>query len=417
MYSTSKVDFCGVAFSFHAGDIATFDADTAVVFSDPQFQMRDGAARAILDRGGGPFREAYEKARTTNTLCYVDIDVSGVDTLPFKSVIVLSVCARRVLFSMRQLYLAALLDAIVKGHKRLVMPLMTSDIQDADCNLLQEADLLKEVVTMFSQSQQMQSISIIDRSRRMIDAFRDVFGGVLTSRMSFTPIVLDVVVPQAVHEDNNWKKVDRSGLPTAGTSANDILANECPVCLYDLAMSHLGSSDSADLKADPVVQLTNCIHKFHQTCIKQCFETKKQCPMCLRMYDKTFGNQPAHCRMRVINVPGRVPGNHRADGWFRIKYLIPGGIQTEGHVRPGLPHSGGTRSAWVPNDEGGREVLELLQKAFDQRHIFTIGDSVLTDQQNVPVWAICHNTSQLVDPAYYNRVKEQLARVGITADK
>uniref|UniRef100_A0AC34G600 E3 ubiquitin-protein ligase n=1 Tax=Panagrolaimus sp. ES5 TaxID=591445 RepID=A0AC34G600_9BILA len=144
----------------------------------------------------------------------------------------------------------------------------------------------------------------------------------------------------------------------------------------------------------------------------------------MRWYAPSFGNQPLNSVMRVKRTVGNPPGHPNADGWFNIKYIIPGGIQNANHLRPGVPFSGTTRTAWIPNDEGGRHVLSLLRKAFDHRHIFTIGDSITTGVHNVPVWVIHHKTSQtggppnygFPDPGYYERVIEELGTVGITRE-
>uniref|UniRef100_A0A7E4UUN1 E3 ubiquitin-protein ligase n=1 Tax=Panagrellus redivivus TaxID=6233 RepID=A0A7E4UUN1_PANRE len=470
MNNPRNVDFHGVTFSFHAGNIATFDADTAVVSSDPQFSMRNGAARAISDRGGLPFRAAFEVALATNDRDYLVIDVSEIDTLSFTNIIVIPVRARH-RNSMRVIYRMALKAAIDNGHERVVMPLIGCG--GFHISVHQGCRDLKEAVSTFSQFGPIRDICFIDTSSgttdelaQMFESLDDLpnilgasqdpgalpvvnddgieflrnipgpsvqneiaFDGPPPAPIGFNPIVevVDVVAPRPDREDDTpkyWKVVDRTEFPTAGTSSDESLANPCPICLCDLATSSLGKSDPADLESDPVVKLVDCIHMFHLTCITQCFENKKQCPMCMRQYENTVGSQPAHGKMTVRNVPGRVPGHPRAAGWLRIKYSIPIGIQTPRHIRPGVPHAGTTRTAWLPDDEGGREVLGLLRRAFDQRHIFTIGDSITTGQKNVPVWVIHHKTSQsggptdfgYPDPDYYDRVKEELAQVGITSD-
>jgi len=63
----------------------------------------------------------------------------------------------------------------------------------------------------------------------------------------------------------------------------------------------------------------------------------------------------------------------------------------------------------------------LLKRAWDRRHIFTIGDSLSTGRQNVLVWNIHHKTALsggverhgYPDPGYLDRVKEELKTYGI----
>ena len=48
----------------------------------------------------------------------------------------------------------------------------------------------------------------------------------------------------------------------------------------------------------------------------------------MRWFAPSFGNQPLNSVMRVKRIPGSPPGHPTADGWFKIKYVIPSGIQT-----------------------------------------------------------------------------------------
>uniref|UniRef100_A0AC34RGN9 E3 ubiquitin-protein ligase n=1 Tax=Panagrolaimus sp. JU765 TaxID=591449 RepID=A0AC34RGN9_9BILA len=211
--------------------------------------------------------------------------------------------------------------------------------------------------------------------------------------------------------------VDRT---TFGGSQN----HPCSVCLNDLITSCGDGFEESPLEADPLVQLKLCPHQFHKSCIDKCFKRKKQCPMCMRWYAPSFGTQPLNARMRVKRISGHPPGHPKADGWFKITYTISSGIQTAHHIRPGVPFTGTTRSAYLPNDEEGRLILRLLQKAFEHRHTFTIGDSITSGMKNVPVWVIHHKTSQTGGPQnfgypdaeFYRRTRSELELLGITPE-
>jgi deltex-like protein len=76
---------------------------------------------------------------------------------------------------------------------------------------------------------------------------------------------------------------------------------------------------------------------------------------------------------------------------FCSEYEFPNGIQGPEHPFPGKPYSGTYRIAYLPDNAEGREVLELFKKAFAQRQIFTVGNSITTGQQNCVVWNGIHH--------------------------
>uniref|UniRef100_A0A2K6EX12 E3 ubiquitin-protein ligase n=1 Tax=Propithecus coquereli TaxID=379532 RepID=A0A2K6EX12_PROCO len=97
-------------------------------------------------------------------------------------------------------------------------------------------------------------------------------------------------------------------------------------------------------------------------------------------------------------------------------------VQKKQHPNPGKTYSGIERTAYLPNNEEGREVLTLLQRAFDQKLIFTVGHSRVTGASDVITWNdIHHKTCRYggperygyPDPAYLKRVKAELKAKGI----
>ncbi len=56
-----------------------------------------------------------------------------------------------------------------------------------------------------------------------------------------------------------------------------------------------------------------------------------------------------------------------------------------------MPYHGTTREAFLPDNQEGRHVLELLEKAFSLRQIFTIGQSRTTGCDNVVTWNDIHH--------------------------
>jgi hypothetical protein len=49
------------------------------------------------------------------------------------------------------------------------------------------------------------------------------------------------------------------------------------------------------------------------------------------------------------------------------------------------------RRAYLPDNHDGRHVLKLLEKAFELRQIFTVGQSRTTGQDNVVTWNDIHH--------------------------
>jgi len=171
-------------------------------------------------------------------------------------------------------------------------------------------------------------------------------------------------------------------------------------------------------------QLSKCSHVFCRTCIDQYFETvKPQCPCCFTIYGEIRGNQPINGTMTVETARHRLPGfEHDSRGTIRIIYHFPNGIQDESHPNPGTPYYGTTRHAYLPDNNEGRHILDLLQRAFRLRQIFTVGQSRTTGYDNVITWNDIHHKTNIhggaenfgyPDKTYLNRVKQELAAKGI----
>lgn len=118
----------------------------------------------------------------------------------------------------------------------------------------------------------------------------------------------------------------------------------------------------------------------------------------------------------------KLPGYETANGTIVINYTIPDGIQEACHPNPGKRYHGTCRTAYLPNNRDGNEVLKLLQRAFESRLTFTVGQSQTTGRKNVVTWTdINHKTSPCGGPAncgypdatYLQQVRAQLERKGI----
>ncbi|XP_006884369.1 PREDICTED: E3 ubiquitin-protein ligase DTX3L [Elephantulus edwardii] len=166
--------------------------------------------------------------------------------------------------------------------------------------------------------------------------------------------------------------------------------------------------------------LPNCKHEFCAPCISKAMSYKPVCPLCQSCYGVQRGNQPDGT-MDIVYDKSHLPG-YESYGTIVIYYNMNKGIQTEDHPNPGRPYDGIRRTAYLPDNQEGREILRLLRKAFDQKLIFTVGDSRVSGASGVITWNdIHHKTNRFggperygyPDPHYLKRVREELKAKGI----
>ncbi|KAK2532666.1 E3 ubiquitin-protein ligase DTX3L [Columba livia] len=198
--------------------------------------------------------------------------------------------------------------------------------------------------------------------------------------------------------------------------------------------NHLSSEGQAKAKAEddkdmcPICMdrinnkevLRKCNHAFCKSCIDMAMSYKQACPVCNTVYGLVEGDQPEGT-MSVRTMPSSLPGYPSCDT-IEITYSMRGGVQTKNHPNPGKPYSSTSRTAYLPNNKEGQEVLQLLQRAFNQKLIFTVGQSHTTGAQGVITWNdIHHKTSKTggptnfgyPDPDYLRRVRSELKARGI----
>ncbi|XP_066467945.1 E3 ubiquitin-protein ligase DTX3L [Tiliqua scincoides] len=167
--------------------------------------------------------------------------------------------------------------------------------------------------------------------------------------------------------------------------------------------------------------LPKCKHEFCKECIDQAMRYKPVCPVCNVFYGLMEGNQPPGkmciSKERKLQLPG-----YEGYGTIVINYSIPDGLQAKNHPNPGKQFFGAHRTAYLPDNKEGREILQLLQRAFDQKLIFTVGQSRTTGMMNVVTWNDIHHKTSVFggpesfgypDPHYLNRVREELKAKGI----
>ncbi|XP_026717278.1 probable E3 ubiquitin-protein ligase DTX2 isoform X5 [Athene cunicularia] len=234
------------------------------------------------------------------------------------------------------------------------------------------------------------------------------------------PMTVTLTEPEAV--------VKRYLEELKGTPADE----DCIICMEKLS-SPSGYSDTCEgstIKPETVGRLTNCQHSFHMLCMLAMYSSGNkdgslQCPSCKTIYGEKTGTQPKG-KMEVSTFPQSLPG-HRDCGTIQIVYHISRGIQGPEHPNPGMPYTarGFPRYCYLPDNEKGRKVLELLRVAWKRRLIFTVGTSSTTGESNTVVWNEIHHKTEMdtnlsghgyPDPNYLDNVLAELAAQGVTED-
>nr|XP_020455059.1 E3 ubiquitin-protein ligase DTX3L-like isoform X2 [Monopterus albus]XP_020455060.1 E3 ubiquitin-protein ligase DTX3L-like isoform X2 [Monopterus albus]XP_020455061.1 E3 ubiquitin-protein ligase DTX3L-like isoform X2 [Monopterus albus] len=208
----------------------------------------------------------------------------------------------------------------------------------------------------------------------------------------------------------NKSPADAPSSTTLSSSPKHSKDNEdesCPICMEPILTTEK--------------KTLQCKHSFCRKCLKKAFEYKPLCPTCGQLYGILKGTQPDGGRMNVTRDTSSLPG-YEEYGTIIIQYYIPSGIQKGEHRNPGQPYEGVSRTAYLPDSPEGRRILKLLKQAFDQKLIFTVGQSTTSGRNNVVTWNdIHHKTSKhggptcygYPDPDYLSRVRDELKVKGI----
>ncbi|XP_058238806.1 probable E3 ubiquitin-protein ligase DTX2 isoform X2 [Hemibagrus wyckioides] len=208
---------------------------------------------------------------------------------------------------------------------------------------------------------------------------------------------------------------------------------DCMICMERLSCpsgydSPEGGSQA--LQPSTVGKFTKCGHTLHMLCMLAMYNNGNkdgslQCPSCKTIYGEKTGTQPKG-KMEIYSIPQSLPG-HPDCGTIQIIYNIPPGIQGPEHPNPGQPYTcrGFPRFCFLPDNDKGRKVLELLKVAWTRRLIFTVGTSNTTGEPDTVVWNEIHHKTEMMsnvsghgypDPNYLDNVLAELAAQGVNED-
>ncbi|PKU32930.1 e3 ubiquitin-protein ligase dtx3l [Limosa lapponica baueri] len=230
-----------------------------------------------------------------------------------------------------------------------------------------------------------------------------------TQTISRTPLSSDLSYQEATQaSEKKYNSGQNNSLSSEGqskTKAEEDNTDACPICMETIKNKEI---------------LRKCKHAFCKSCIEQAMTYKQACPVCNTVYGVMEGNQPEGT-MSYVMLSSSLPG-YPDCGTIEITYRMPGGIQTSDHPNPGKPYGSTTRTAYLPANKEGQEILQLLRRAFNQKLIFTVGQSRTTGAGDVITWNdIHHKTSMSGGPTkfgypdsdYLQRVRSELKARGI----
>eukprot|EP00063_Salmo_salar_P078506 XP_014053341.1 PREDICTED: probable E3 ubiquitin-protein ligase DTX2 isoform X1 [Salmo salar] len=208
---------------------------------------------------------------------------------------------------------------------------------------------------------------------------------------------------------------------------------DCIICMDRLSCPSdyaVASEGAQSIPPGAVGKFTKCGHTLHMLCMLAMYNngTKDgslQCPSCKTIYGEKTGTQPKG-KMEIYSIAQSLPG-HPACGTIQIIYSIPPGIQGPEHPNPGQPYTcrGFPRFCFLPDNDKGRKVLELLKVAWTRRLIFTVGTSSTTGEPDTVVWNEIHHKTEMMsnvsghgypDPNYLENVLSELSSQGVTDD-
>ncbi|XP_029461160.1 E3 ubiquitin-protein ligase DTX3L [Rhinatrema bivittatum] len=208
----------------------------------------------------------------------------------------------------------------------------------------------------------------------------------------------------AMSDQEEPMEIEGTGVISELSATGEGEENTCPICLD---------------KFDKKITLSKCKHEFCNECLQKAMSQKPVCPVCNTQYGVVKGNQPEGT-MSVTTMSTRLP-SYNCDT-LTIQYSFPSGIQTEDHPNPGAKYFGTMRVAYLPNNKEGQEILKLLKRAFDQKLIFTVGQSRTSGYNDVITWNDIHHKTNIdggparfgyPDADYLKRVREELKAKGI----
>lgn len=184
-------------------------------------------------------------------------------------------------------------------------------------------------------------------------------------------------------------------------------SDRCPICIEELA-----------LRFD-VVRVVKCGHEFHKDCLEKALSISNKCPICRVVLGEPTGSCPFGS-MQVELDPSIHCGGFEDVATIVLKYNIYGGVQSQEHENPGRAFKGTSRTAYIPHNEQGIDLVKRLRYAFRRGLTFHVGTSLTTGISDVVCWASIHHKTVLKggshgwpDLSYFHNCNEELDRLEV----
>lgn len=173
-----------------------------------------------------------------------------------------------------------------------------------------------------------------------------------------------------------------ASLPSSVAAHENDKAEKCSICLDSLF-------------SEAAVQIKKCCHHFHRTCILDSLSHNPRCPTCRAVVGKPQGRCPSGT-MTIKTIRSVCPGfSPPGTNTIQIDYEIPSGRQLPCHENPGTRFSGAWRTAYLPNNDDGRQLLARLKYSFMHGLAFTVGTSLTSGVTNTVTWTSIHHKTSL----------------------
>ncbi|XP_065826699.1 uncharacterized protein [Oscarella lobularis] len=437
------------------GSITEEAVDAIVCSNDSHLHFSSGSAKAILQAGGkGIETECRQFLQKYGSLRPGQVVITNAGDLPSTHVFHVVIQGIKTSSSepgrsLADVFFECLLQAGGLGVKSIAVPALGCgflNLNKKECveTLLATVDRYWEVMRMTST---LQKILFVDSQEKVVKEFQKQLEKREKSSSSVTaaPQTPSSTTLLAKHppkkglegKGGKTEKGEPSEPLSSGKDKGKKSASEkstaaeeaAPVAKGADAKAIAGGKATEEEKEDTCAicysavasKTLSCGHKFCKGCIDQWFKEKPVCPTCGAVLGKLTGTQPRGGTMNVTTTSSCLPGYNHC-GTIQISYYIPPGRQTEKHPHPGKTHGSLSRTAYLPDNKEGKEVLRLLRKAFDARLTFTVGTSRTTGADDQVTWNdIHHKTSThggpqsfgYPDPGYLARVKDELKAKGI----
>eukprot|EP00092_Neocalanus_flemingeri_P017841 GFUD01019305.1.p1 GENE.GFUD01019305.1~~GFUD01019305.1.p1 ORF type:complete len:875 (-),score=189.45 GFUD01019305.1:87-2711(-) len=192
----------------------------------------------------------------------------------------------------------------------------------------------------------------------------------------------------------------------------------CLICNH--LLNKQGGHDPYPGLPSSVICLIRCQHKFHLNCVKVLLENQGprnqtiMCPDCGLIQKDNLGTMPENGTMSFKVIPKGLPGFEDYHS-IQITYNFQNGTQSPKHPKPGQPFYaiGFPKTAFLPDNEQGRTVLSMLEKAFNLGHTFMVNHSGDIVWGNIP-----HRTEfsgEVLSMEFLDSIMNELFRLGLGA--